>query len=142
MIRIAIVLVILVIIITTFSIKILDYGQYKLVFLYPDLYHNIAVQTMKTLARLPCRGRSKTYHTYFYEPLETQEAIDKAVHWSMGFPSSFVASISDMQILPMMLDAANRFEKCPSDRGMREMVAKFGAQQIFPQSYQFARAST
>lgn len=46
MIRIAIVLVILVIIITTFSIKILDYGQYKVVFLYPDLYHNIAVQTM------------------------------------------------------------------------------------------------
>jgi sec-independent protein translocase protein TatC len=45
-IRIAIVLVILVIIITTFSIKILDYGQYKVVFLYPDLYHNIAVQTM------------------------------------------------------------------------------------------------
>ena len=45
-IRIAIVLVILVIIITTFSIKILDYGQYKFVFLYPDLYHNIAIQTM------------------------------------------------------------------------------------------------
>jgi sec-independent protein translocase protein TatC len=45
-IRIAIILVILVIIITTFSIKILDYGQYKVVFLYPDLYDNIAVQTM------------------------------------------------------------------------------------------------
>jgi sec-independent protein translocase protein TatC len=45
-IRIAIVLVILVIVITTFSIKILDYGQYKVAFLYPDLYHNIAVQTM------------------------------------------------------------------------------------------------
>lgn len=46
MIRIAIILVILVIIITTFSIKMLDYGQYKVVFLYPDLYDNIAIQTM------------------------------------------------------------------------------------------------
>lgn len=45
-IRIAIILVILVIIITTFSIKMLDYGPYKIVILYPDLYDNIAIQTM------------------------------------------------------------------------------------------------
>jgi sec-independent protein translocase protein TatC len=45
-IRIAIILVILVIIITTFSIKMLDYGPYKIVILYPDLYNNIAIQTM------------------------------------------------------------------------------------------------
>ncbi len=49
MIRIAIILVILVIIITTFSIKMLDYGQYKVVFLYPDLYDNIAIQTMSLM---------------------------------------------------------------------------------------------
>ncbi|MFZ0326623.1 MAG: twin-arginine translocase subunit TatC, partial [Nitrososphaeraceae archaeon] len=49
MIRIAIILVILVIIITTFSIKMLDYGQYKVVFLYPDLYDNIAIQTISLM---------------------------------------------------------------------------------------------
>jgi sec-independent protein translocase protein TatC len=48
-IRIAIILVILVIIITTFSIKMLDYGQYKVVFLYPDLYDNIAIQTISLM---------------------------------------------------------------------------------------------
>jgi hypothetical protein len=94
---------------------------------------DVAVQTMKSLARLPCRGRSETYNTYFYEPLETQEAIDKSVHWSMGFPSSFVATVGDMQLLPKMLDAANRFEKCPSDKEMRAIVDEFDAQQIFPQ---------
>ncbi|MFZ0327015.1 MAG: hypothetical protein WAL66_06900, partial [Nitrososphaeraceae archaeon] len=45
-IRSAIIFVILVIIITTFGIKVLDYGPYKIVILYPDLYDNIAIQTM------------------------------------------------------------------------------------------------
>ena len=49
MIRIAIILVILVIIITTFGIKMLEYGQYKVVFLYPDLYDNIAIQTISLM---------------------------------------------------------------------------------------------
>ena len=48
-IRIAIILVILVIIITTFGIKVLDYGPYKIVILYPDLYDNIAIQTMSLM---------------------------------------------------------------------------------------------
>ena len=34
------------IIITTFSIRIIDYGPYKVAILYPDLFNNIAIQTM------------------------------------------------------------------------------------------------
>jgi sec-independent protein translocase protein TatC len=48
-IRIAIILVILVIIITTFGIKMLDYGPYKIIILYPDLYDNIAIQTISLM---------------------------------------------------------------------------------------------
>lgn len=92
---------------------------------------NVAVQTMKSIARWPCGGRSKTYNTYFYEPLETQDAIDKSVHWSLGFPDSFLATVGDMQLLPKMLDAAYRFEKRPSDREMSAMVDEFDIQQIF-----------
>jgi diketogulonate reductase-like aldo/keto reductase len=92
---------------------------------------NIAVQTMKSIARWPCGGRSKTYNTYFYEPLETQDAIDKSVHWSLGFADSFLATVGDMQLLPKVLNAANRFEKRPSDMEMRAMVDKFAIQQIF-----------
>lgn len=93
---------------------------------------NVAVQTMKSIARWPCGGRSKTYNTYFYEPLETQDAIDKSVHWSLGFPDSFLITAGDMQLLPKMLDAANRFEKRPSDIEMSAMVDEFDVQQIFP----------
>jgi len=95
---------------------------------------NVAVQTMKSIARWPCGGRSKTYNTYFYEPLEAQDAIDKSVHWSLGFPDSFLITAGDMQFLPKMLDAANRFEKQPSDIEMRAMVKEFDIQQIFPQA--------
>ena len=92
---------------------------------------NVAVQTMKSIARWPCRGRSKSYNTYFYEPLETQDAIDKSVHWSIGFVDNFLATVGDMQLLPKVLNAANRFEKRPSDIEMRAMVDKFAIQPIF-----------
>jgi diketogulonate reductase-like aldo/keto reductase len=92
----------------------------------------VAVQTMKCLARWPCAGQSKTYNTYFYEPLETQAAIDTAVHWSLGFSDSFLITAGDMQLLPKMLDAANRFTKRPSDVEMRAMVNALDVQQIFP----------
>jgi len=97
---------------------------------------NVAVQTMKSIARCPCGGRSKTYNTYFYEPLETQDAIDKSVHWSLGFSDSFLATVGDMQLLPKVLDAANRFEKRPSDREMSALVDEFDIQQIFSRATQ------
>ncbi len=92
---------------------------------------NVAVQTIKSIARRPWGDRPKTYNTYFYEPLETQDAIDKSVHWSLGFLDSFLITAGDMQLLPKVLDAANRFEKRPSDKEMRGMVDEFDMQQIF-----------
>ncbi len=92
---------------------------------------NVAVQTIKSVARRPWWSRPKTYNTYFYEPLETQDAIDKAVHWALGFPNSFVITVGDLQILPKVLDAANRFEKRPSDEEMRAIVDEFDMQPMF-----------
>jgi len=93
--------------------------------------HNVAVQTIKSIARLPWGNLPKTYNTYFYEPLETQDAIDKAVHWSLGLPDSFLITAGDMKVLPKVLDAASRFEKRPSDKEMMALVDEFDMQQIF-----------
>jgi diketogulonate reductase-like aldo/keto reductase len=95
---------------------------------------SIALQTMKSIARWPCVGRSKNYSTYFYEPLETRESIDRAVHWSLGLQDSFLITAGDMQLLPKVLDAANRFEKRPSDAEMKAIVEEFDIQQIFPRA--------
>jgi len=92
---------------------------------------NVAVQTIKSIARRPWGRRPKTYNTYFYEPLETQDAIDKSVHWSLSLPDSFLITTGDMRLLPKMLDAANRFEKRPSDREMRAIVDESDIQPIF-----------
>jgi diketogulonate reductase-like aldo/keto reductase len=92
---------------------------------------NVAVQTIKSIARRSWGDRSKTYNTYFYEPLETQYAIDKLVHWSLGFPDSFLITAGDMRLLPKVLDAANRFEKRPSDTEMKAIVDEFDIQPIF-----------
>jgi aryl-alcohol dehydrogenase-like predicted oxidoreductase len=92
---------------------------------------HVAVQTIKSIARRPWAGRPKTYNTYFYEPLDTQEAIDKAAHWVLGSPDTFLITAGDMQLLPNILEAADRFEVRPSDAEMAIVVEKYGIQPIF-----------
>jgi aryl-alcohol dehydrogenase-like predicted oxidoreductase len=91
---------------------------------------SVAVQMIKSIARRPWENRPKTYNTYFYEPLETQDAIDKSVHWALGFTDSFLITAGDMRLLPKMLDAANRFEVRPSDADMSAVVNEFDIRPI------------
>ena len=92
---------------------------------------NVAVQTIKSIARRPWGSRPKTYNTYFYEPLEAQDAIDKSVQWVLGCPGTYLITAGDVQLLPKMLDAANRFEDRPSDAEMTAIVDEFAIQPIF-----------
>ncbi len=92
---------------------------------------NVAVQTIKSIARRPWGDNPKTHTTYFYEPLVNQDAIDKSVQWALGLSDSFLITAGDMELLPKMLDAANRFEKQPADKEMSAIVDKFDIQPIF-----------
>ncbi|MCI0474903.1 MAG: aldo/keto reductase, partial [Anaerolineales bacterium] len=91
----------------------------------------VAIQTIKSIARKPWNGRAKTYHTYFYEPLNTQAAIDQAVHWVLGQRDLFVITAGDMRLVSKILNAAAHFETRPSDAEMRALVAKFAIRPIF-----------
>jgi aryl-alcohol dehydrogenase-like predicted oxidoreductase len=93
--------------------------------------HNIAVQTIQSIARRPWDGRSRTYNTYYYEPLETQDAIEKSVHWALDLPHSFVITAGDIRLLPAMLDAASRFEQRPSDAEMSSILTRYDIRPIF-----------
>lgn len=95
------------------------------------LKRNIAVQTIKAIARRPWTDQVKTFNTYFYEPLEDQDAIDKAVHWAMGLQNSFVVTAGDLNLLPKILDAADRFKKKPSDETMKAMIDEYDIRPIF-----------
>jgi hypothetical protein len=91
---------------------------------------NLAIQTIKSIVRRPWSTRPRTHNTYFYEPLEDQFAIDAMVHWSMSLKDSFLITAGDMKVLPKILDAAARFEKCPSDEKMNSIVDEFNMRVI------------
>jgi predicted aldo/keto reductase-like oxidoreductase len=92
---------------------------------------NVAVQTIKSIARGPWATTDKN-HTTWYQPLEDQADIDRAVHWALGAPGIFLNTVGDLALLPKVLDAASRFEKRPPDEAMagmldaRRMTSLFG----------------
>jgi hypothetical protein len=91
----------------------------------------VAVQTIKAVARRLWGKRPKTHNTYFYEPLVDQEAIDKTVLWSLGLSGSFMITPGDLQVLPKVLEAASRFEGAPPDHEMVKLMDAKDIQPIF-----------
>ena len=91
---------------------------------------NVALQTIKSLARRRWDGRAATAATW-HEPLREQADIDLAAHWVLGRPEAFLLTTGDVEILPRLLDAAERFHERPTDEQMaalaerREVAALF-----------------
>jgi aryl-alcohol dehydrogenase-like predicted oxidoreductase len=83
---------------------------------------NVALQTIKSLAWRRWEGRAATASTW-YEPLREQADIDLAAHWVLGRPEAFLLTTGDVDILPMLLDAVERFERRPSDEQMARLAA-------------------
>src|SRR6516164_4150885 len=84
---------------------------------------NVAVQTIKSIARRPWWGRERTLATW-YQPLENQRDIDLAVHWVLSRPGIFLNTVGDVALLPKVLDAAGRFTSAPGAAAMREAAAR------------------
>jgi aryl-alcohol dehydrogenase-like predicted oxidoreductase len=91
---------------------------------------NVALQTIKSLARRPWAGRAATAATW-YEPLREQADIDLAVHWVLGRPEAFLLTTGDIEILPRLLDAAERFERRPSDTAMAALADRAQVEPLF-----------
>ena len=82
---------------------------------------NIAVQTIKSLARGPKEDEQQPWHTW-YAPLTEPYAIDQAVHWVLGNSQVFLNTPGDITLLPHVLAAASKFELPPTDTAMREHI--------------------
>src|SRR5215470_5862767 len=82
---------------------------------------SVAVQVIKSIARGPWATTDRT-HTTWYQPLESQADIDRAVHWILGLPGIFINTVGDLALLPKVLDAASRFERRPADDEMATML--------------------
>lgn len=91
---------------------------------------DIAVQTIKSLTKRPWGDHAQNRSTW-YEPFEDQADIDLAVHYVLGNPQVFLNSVGDIHLLPLVLDAADRFEKRPSEQQMQEMAQRVDMKPLF-----------
>ena len=90
----------------------------------------VAVQVIKSLARGPWATTERT-HTTWYQPLEAQADIDRAVHWALDVPDVFLNTAGDLTLLPKVLDAASRFAHRPADDDMGAMLASTRMTSLF-----------
>ena len=91
---------------------------------------NAAVQTIKSIAMRPWMQREHT-RTTWYQPLEDLDDIDAAVWWALGRPGIFVNTVGDVDLLPLVLDAASRIKDRPSDDAMRALVRRTQTEPLF-----------
>ena len=89
---------------------------------------NVAVQTIKAITRAPWGDKTPTRATW-YEPLEEQSDIDKAVHWVLDRDGVFLDTVGDIHVLPKVLDAAERFTGAVTDE---DMTVVFRERQMEP----------
>ena len=82
---------------------------------------NVALQTIKSLAWRRWDGRTSTTATW-YEPLRDQSDIDLAAHWVLGNPQMFLLTTGDVEILPRLLDAVERYQQRPPDDRMASLA--------------------
>jgi len=90
----------------------------------------VAVQTIKAVARAPWLGRQRSAATW-YEPFTEQADIDPAVWWALGEETVFLNSVGDVDILPRFLDAASRYQGRPSEAEMDALFERLQPQPIF-----------
>lgn len=82
---------------------------------------DVAIQTIKSVARGPWATQERTHNTW-YEPLSEQADLDTAVHWVLGRQNFFLNTAGDINLLPRILDAASRFDTRPTDDEMKAVL--------------------
>jgi hypothetical protein len=90
---------------------------------------DVALQTIKSLAYRPWDGRKHTASTW-YEPLREQPDIDRAASWVLANEQVFLLTTGDVEILPKLLDAAERAGGA-GGRPSSEQMADLGLSPLF-----------
>jgi hypothetical protein len=82
------------------------------------------------MAYRPWSGRERSATTW-YEPLSDQRDIDIAMAWALGRPGIFVITAGDLQLLPKVLDAAERAQAAPPEGEMQALVERLQMEPLF-----------
>lgn len=92
--------------------------------------HQVAVQIIKSIARRPWGERKRTRDPW-YEPLEEPEDIQRAVDFVFSMGDVFINTVSDVRVLPSVLDAAGQTGPRPAAADMAEMALRMEMATIF-----------
>jgi aryl-alcohol dehydrogenase-like predicted oxidoreductase len=71
---------------------------------------DIAIQTIKSVARRRWREDDDSKRFSWYEPLREPQALRRAVHWVLARPGVFLNTSSDATLLRATLEAAADFD--------------------------------
>jgi aryl-alcohol dehydrogenase-like predicted oxidoreductase len=91
----------------------------------------VAVQTIKGIARRRWPDDYDGRRFSWYQPLEETDAIGRAVRWVLGNPQVFLNSSSDARLLRSALDAAAAGGQRPSDAEMEADALAHGVRPLF-----------
>jgi aryl-alcohol dehydrogenase-like predicted oxidoreductase len=98
----------------------------------------VAMQTIKGMTVGPWKEPvasmppAERPHSTWYEPFEDQRDIDLAVDYVLGRPGMFLNSAGDLDVLPRIIDAAERSSgAAPSEADMRALAGRAGMQPLF-----------
>lgn len=75
----------------------------------------VAMQTIKSIAKKRWTPESTDKQFSWYEPLRDQQAIKNAVHFVLSKPGIFLNTTSDATLLKVLLDAAMEFDAKAAD---------------------------
>jgi len=91
----------------------------------------VAVQTIKSIARRRWPDGHQGPRYSWYEPLQDPPAVARAVRWVLGHDQVFLNTSSDARLLPTILAAAAEGGAPPSDAEVQADVDALGVEPLF-----------
>ena len=92
--------------------------------------NNAAIQTIKSISKGGLGNKKQKYNVW-YDPLDNEQSIRNAVTWVLGNKYIFLNTAGDINLLPMVLDAAKHYEIPPDDSTMEEDVRNYNITSLF-----------
>ena len=81
---------------------------------------DVGTMVIKTITKAPWGERPHTAATW-YEPFDKMDEIQKGVNFALSYDVTGLCTAGDIRILPMVLDACERFARLDKDE-MEEMI--------------------
>jgi aryl-alcohol dehydrogenase-like predicted oxidoreductase len=91
----------------------------------------VAVQTIKAVARRRWGPVEQPTTTTWYHAFEDPADIERAMHWALARPETFVVTASDAGLMRQCVQAAERFTSEPSHASMKAAWARLSAESLF-----------